>query len=78
MNCGCIPEIDQTKAPRVARPDTGVDCSCGRSKKKRDVFCSTCYAQLPGWAKRNLREASPESYSTAYDEARDWLIKFGR
>ena len=80
MKCGCIPEIDQPdpKKPRVRRPHSGTECSCGRTKRPRSAFCDTCHAQLPSWAKTGLKETGAADYSAAYERARDWLIRFGR
>ncbi len=76
--CGCIPFETATSRKRVRRPASGADCSCGRPKAVTASVCAACRAQLPGYLKKQLNQATASEYPAALERAKDWLRKNGR
>lgn len=46
---------------------------CGKHKERGRSFCLPCYKRLPANMRQTLYRSFGSGYSTAYDEAKEWL-----
>ena len=68
---------DQDPKPDIyySRILTGVECSCGKYKKRGMAFCYSCYAELPKDLKTGLYKKLADGFGEIYDRAKLYLIK---
>ena len=49
------------------------ECLCGKTKKKGNSFCYSCFMALPQDLKNDLYSRMGDGYEEAYDAAVEWL-----